>query len=68
MLASLAKGLKKDGRLFIVDFYKKGFRDPKHIRLDEPDLIAEIEGHGFRLIRTGPFTPDRQYMAVFGKK
>jgi len=68
MLASLAKGLRKDGRLFIVDFYKKGFRDPKHIRLDEPDLIAEVEGHGFRLIRTGTFTPDRQYMAVFGKR
>jgi ubiquinone/menaquinone biosynthesis C-methylase UbiE len=68
MLASIAKGLKKDGRLFIVDFYKKGFRDPKHIRLDESDLIAEIEKNGFLLIRTGTFTPDRQYMAVFRKK
>ncbi len=65
MLASVAKGLKKEGRLVIVDFYKQGFRDPKHIRLDEKELIAEVESHGFRLLRTGPFTPDRQYMAVF---
>ncbi len=65
MLASIAKGLKNEGRLVIVDFYKQGFRDPKHIRLDEKELIAEVESHGFRLLRTGPFTPDRQYMAVF---
>ncbi len=65
MLASIAKGLKNEGRLVIVDFYKQGFRDPKHIRLDEKEVIAEVESHGFRLLRTGPFTPDRQYMAVF---
>lgn len=68
MLASVTRGLKKDGRLVIVDFYKQGFRDPKHIRLDEKELIAEVESHGFRLLRTGPFTPDRQYMAVFGRQ
>ena len=68
MLASVAKGLKKEGRLFIVDFYKKGFRDPKHIRLDETELIAEVESHGFQLVRTGNFTPDRQYMSVFRRK
>ena len=68
MLASLAKGLKKTGKLVIVDFYKPGFRDPKHIRLDEKELIAEIESHGFRLVQSGPFTPDRQYMATFARK
>lgn len=68
MLASISKGLKRGGRLAIVDFYKKGFRDPKHIRLDEKEMIAEVESHGFRLIRTAPFTPDRQYMAIFRKK
>ncbi len=68
MLASIAKGLKKEGRLVIVDFYKQGFRDPKHIRLDEKEVIAEVESHGFRLLRTGPFTPDRQYLAVFVKQ
>ena len=68
MLASIAKGLKNEGRLVIVDFYKQGFRDPKHIRLDEKEVIAEVESHGFRLLRTGPFTPDRQYLAVFVKQ
>ena len=68
MLASVARGLKKEGRLAIVDFYKQSFRDPKHIRLDEKDLIAEIESHGFRLLRTGPFTPERQYLAIFGRQ
>ena len=68
MLASVAKGLKKDGRLFIVDFYKQGFRDPKHIRLDERELIAELEANGFQLIKSGNFTPDRQYMASFRRK
>jgi ubiquinone/menaquinone biosynthesis C-methylase UbiE len=68
MLASIAKGLKPGGRLAIVDFYKQGFRDPKHIRLDEKELVAEVEQHGFELVKTGPFTPNRQYMALFRKK
>lgn len=68
MLASVAKGLKNGGKLVIVDFYKQGFRDPKHIRLDQNDLNAEVESNGFQLVRTGPFTPDRQYMSIFRKK
>jgi predicted methyltransferase len=68
MLAGLAQGLKKGGRLAIVDFYKNGFRDPKHIRLDEKDVIEEIEKHGFALIDSRPFTEKRQYIAIFRKK
>ncbi|MCC6536270.1 MAG: methyltransferase domain-containing protein [Bryobacterales bacterium] len=68
MLSSIAKGLKPGGRLVIVDFYKAGFRDPQHIRLDEKEMIAEVESHGFRLRKSGPFTPDRQYLATFEKK
>ncbi|MBK5292821.1 MAG: class I SAM-dependent methyltransferase [Acidobacteriia bacterium] len=68
MLAGIAKGLKPDGRLAIVDFYQSGFRDPKHIRLDEPDVIKELEANGFQLISTGVFTPNRQYLALFRKK
>jgi len=68
MLSALAKGLKPGGRLAIVDFYKAGFRDPKHIRLDEADVIKEVEANGFQLISTGPFTPERQYIALFRKK
>lgn len=68
MLASVAKGLKKDGRLFIVDFYKQGFRDPRHIRLDERELIVELEDNGFQLIKSGDFTPGRQYLSVCRRK
>jgi ubiquinone/menaquinone biosynthesis C-methylase UbiE len=68
MLSALAKGLKSGGRLAIVDFYKAGFRDPKHIRLDEADVIKEVEANGFQLISTAPFTPERQFIALFRKK
>ncbi|MCC6590113.1 MAG: methyltransferase domain-containing protein [Bryobacterales bacterium] len=68
MLSGLRAGLKPGGRLVIVDFYKSGFRDPKHIRLDEKDVIKEIEANGFELIGSGPFTKDRQYLAAFRKK
>ena len=68
MLSGLRAGLKPGGRLVIVDFYKSGFRDPKHIRLDEKDVIKEIEANGFELVGSGPFTKDRQYLATFRKK
>ena len=68
MLAGLRKGLKADGRLVIVDFYKDGFRDAKHIRLDQVDMCKEVESNGFRLVSTGPFTEGRQYLATFRKK
>ncbi len=68
MLAGIAKGLKADGRLAIVDFYKSSFRDPKHIRLDEPEVIKELDANGFQLISTGVFSPNRQYLAIFRKK
>jgi len=67
MLNGLARGLKENGRLVIVDFYKAGFRDPKHIRLDQADVIKEVEANGFKLVSNGPFTPNRQYIAVFRK-
>jgi ubiquinone/menaquinone biosynthesis C-methylase UbiE len=68
MLAGLRNGLRDGGRLIIVDFYKQGFRDPKHIRLDEADVVREITSHGFELVSTGPFIEKRQYIAVFRKK
>lgn len=68
MLAGLRASLKPGGRLAIVDFYKDGFRDPKHIRLDEADVAKEIGGHGFELISSGPFVEKRQYIAIFRKK
>lgn len=68
MLASIRKALAPGGRLVIVEFYKRGFRDPAHIRLDDDGVIAEIKEQGFHLIESKPFTPDTQYMAIFRKK
>ena len=68
MLAGLRAALKPGGRLAIVDFYKEGFNDPKHIRLDEADLGKEITAHGFELISSGPFVEKRQYISIFRKK
>jgi ubiquinone/menaquinone biosynthesis C-methylase UbiE len=68
MLAGIRRGLKANGRLVIVDFYQRGFQDPKHIRADEAEVIKEVEAAGFELIATRPFTKDRQYIAEFRKK
>jgi len=68
MLASIHAGLKPSGRLVIVDFYKRGFRDPAHIRLDDDAVAAEIQMHGFALVESKPFTENSQYMAVFRKR
>jgi ubiquinone/menaquinone biosynthesis C-methylase UbiE len=68
MLASISKSLRADGRLAIVDFYKNGFRDPNHIRLDLDDVIKEVEANGFRLVSKSDHQPGVQYIAVFKKK
>jgi ubiquinone/menaquinone biosynthesis C-methylase UbiE len=68
MMASVRRSLRRDGRLVIVDFYKEGFGDPNHIRLDEPDVVKEIESYGFKAVVRKPFVEKRQYLAVFEKK
>ena len=65
MLAGIRRALKADGRLAIVDYYKRGFRDPAHIRLDDREVIKEVEANGFRLLSAAPFIPESQHMAVF---
>lgn len=65
MLKSIQNALRPGGRLIVVDYYKRGFRDPAHIRLDEADAVAEIEQHGFRTTRREPFLPDVQWLGEF---
>lgn len=67
-LAGIARALKKNGRLVLVDFYKNGFRDPAHIRLDQADVIKEVESNGFQLISKSDHLPGTQYIAIFGKQ
>ncbi len=67
-LAGIASALRANGKLFIVDFYKSGFRDPAHIRLDQADVIKEIEANGFVFERKADHQEKVQYIAVFRKK
>jgi len=73
MLAALHKSLKADGRLVIVEYYKRQEAMPNgraltHIRLDMPDVIKEIEANHFHLISEKEHIPDSQYMLVFSRK
>jgi len=73
MLAAFRKALRDGGRLVVVEYYKRpeampGGNAVKHIRLDEPDLVREIERNGFRKISEREHIKDSQYMVVFEKR
>jgi ubiquinone/menaquinone biosynthesis C-methylase UbiE len=73
MLGHIRDCLVSDGKLYIVDFYKRPDAMPngramEHIRLDLDDMVREVEDGGFRLVGTTELTPHSQYIAVFGKK
>jgi predicted methyltransferase len=70
MLAAFHLALRDGGRLFVVEYYKRPNAMPggdaiKHIRLDEPDLVREIEAHGFRKISEREHIKGSQYMVTF---
>jgi len=67
-VGALRRGLKAGGRFAVVDFYKDSFRDPKHVRLDQADLIKEVEGFGFRLVSKADHDPGKEYIAIFTKQ
>jgi hypothetical protein len=72
MLDAMAKDLKSDGRLVIIDFYRKqnplfdryGIDAKEHVRLDRDEVIAEVEKHGWRHRESRAFLP-YQYFLVF---
>lgn len=74
MLAGMRQALRPEGRLAIVDFYRRpgamgGNRDPRdHIRLDIDDVIKEVEANGFKLLSRGEHNPGSQYLVIFSKK
>jgi ubiquinone/menaquinone biosynthesis C-methylase UbiE len=74
MLAAIRSALKDNGRLIIVDYYKrpdamgKGGQALKHIRSDKDDVIKEIEANGFHLVADRDHIPGKQYMITFEKK
>jgi len=72
MLASLHKALRPDGKLVIVEYYKRETAMPNgraltHIRLDMPDVIKEVEANHFHLIEEKERIKNVQYMLVLEK-
>jgi len=76
MLEHVRDSLLSDGRLVIVEYYKRPGSMPggdpnrsvQHIRLDQDDLIKEVEANGFRLVSKGELVPKSQHIDVFVKK
>ena len=72
MLAAVHRELRAEGRLVIVEYYKRpdampGGRAMQHIRLDAPDVIKEIESNHFKLLSQHDHVKGSQYMAIFAK-
>lgn len=72
MLAAVHKALKPEGRLVIVEYYKRGEAMPNnraltHIRLDMPDVIKEVEANQFHLLSEKETIKNVQYMLVLEK-
>jgi ubiquinone/menaquinone biosynthesis C-methylase UbiE len=73
MLEHIHDSLLASGRLVIVDYYKRpdampGGRAMQHIRLDEDDVINEVEANGFRVSSKKELVTKSQYLVVFVKK
>lgn len=73
MLAAISKALKPEGKLVIVEYYKREEAMPNkraltHIRLDMPDVIKEVEANRFHLLSEKEWIKNVQYMLVLEKK
>jgi ubiquinone/menaquinone biosynthesis C-methylase UbiE len=76
MLEHIRDSLLSDGKLVIVEYFKRPGAMPgddpdlplRHIRLDQDDLVKEVEANGFRLISKHDLVPKSQYIAIFAKK
>jgi ubiquinone/menaquinone biosynthesis C-methylase UbiE len=72
MLDSISRSLKRNGRLAIVDYYKRpgamaSGDAVQHIRIDYDDMVKEVEANGFHLLEKKEQIPNSQYLAIFGK-
>jgi ubiquinone/menaquinone biosynthesis C-methylase UbiE len=73
MLAGIYKGLRADGKLVVVEYYKRETAMPNgaaltHIRLDMPDLIKELEANRFHLVEEMERIKDVEYMLILEKR
>lgn len=64
--AKLQTALKPGGRIVIIDFFKKKLPvgPPEGMKLDQHQVIAELEDAGFRRVESHAFLP-YQYFLVF---
>lgn len=72
MLAGFHHALRNAGRLVIVEYYRRPDAMPdggamRHIRLDEPGVVKEIEANGFHLLSRREQINGSQYMLTFEK-
>ncbi len=72
MLAAFYKALRPDGKLVIVEYYKRQSAMPDgkaltRIRLDMPDLIKELEANHFHLIEEKEYAKNVQYLLILEK-
>jgi len=73
MLAAIHKALKPDGKLIIVEYYKRpdamgNGMAMTHIRLDMPDVIKEVEANHFHLVMEHETIRNSQYLLMLEKR
>jgi ubiquinone/menaquinone biosynthesis C-methylase UbiE len=76
MLSQIRDSLLSDGKLVIVEYFKRPGAIPgvdpnravEHIRLDQDEMIREVEENGFRLVSKRDLVPKSQHIDVFVKK
>jgi ubiquinone/menaquinone biosynthesis C-methylase UbiE len=76
MLEHIRDSLVSDGKLVIVEYYKRRGAMPggdpdrpiQHIRLDEDDVIREVVANGFKVTDQHELVPKSQYVVTFMKK
>ncbi len=66
MLDNLRAALKPEGRIAIVDFFKRG-EQKDHVRLDRDEMAKEVEGFGWKL-DASPEPLPTQFILVFKRK
>lgn len=72
MLAAIYKSLRPEGRLVIVEYYKRESAMPDgkaltRIRLDLPDMIKELEANHFHLVEEKEYLKNSQYLLILEK-
>jgi ubiquinone/menaquinone biosynthesis C-methylase UbiE len=72
ILAAIYKSLRPEGRLAIVEYYKRESAMPDgkaltRIRLDLPEMIKELEANHFHLVEEKEYLKNSQYLLILEK-